>query len=150
MNMRILLTTSAMLVMPLGGLAADALTSLHPEEAYPDNTRQVSPDRYTDLNKRVQEKLHALGFDAGPVNGEFDSKTQAALAQFQLSAALPASGQLDDRTLAELGVDAAQGGELGGSCDALVGPEKERCVQQGGTVEVSAKPSSGASGPAGK
>lgn len=42
---------------------------------------------------------------AGPVNGDFDGKTQAALAQFQLSRDLPASGQLDDRTAAELGVD---------------------------------------------
>lgn len=104
MNMRILLASSVML-LPLGATAADAFTSLHPEEAHPDTTSQASPDRYTDLNKRVQEALHALGFDAGPVNGEFGSKTQAALAQFQLSRALPASGQLDDRTRAELGVE---------------------------------------------
>lgn len=105
MNMRIVLVTGAMLAMPLGALAVDTFTSLHPEEAIPDNTGRVSPDRYTDLNMQVQEKLHALGFDAGPVNGDFDSKTQAALAQFQLSRNLPASGQLDDRTLAELGVN---------------------------------------------
>jgi len=42
----------------------------------------------------------------------------------------------------------AQSRELGGSCDALVGPEKERCLQQGGTVEASISSSSGASGPA--
>jgi len=52
----------------------------------------------------VQEKLRALGFDAGPVNGDFGTKTQAALAQFQLTASLPVSGQLDDPTLDELGV----------------------------------------------
>lgn len=45
-----------------------------------------------------------LGFDAGPVNGDFGHKTQAALAQLQLSRTLPASGPLDDETLAELGV----------------------------------------------
>lgn len=105
MNMRILLASSVMLLMPLGAIAADAFTSLHPEEAHPDTTSQASADRYTDFNKRVQETLHALGFDAGPVNGDFGSKTQAALAQFQLSRALPASGQLDDRTRAELGVE---------------------------------------------
>lgn len=107
MNWRIIL--AAMAMIPSLGVAADPFTSLHPEEAYPDNTRQASGDRYTELNKRVQQQLHALGFDAGPVNGEFDGKTQTALAQFQLSRLLPASGQLDERTLAELGI--AQPGE---------------------------------------
>ncbi len=94
-----------MLFMALRVFAADPFTSLHPEEALPDNTRHVAPDRYTELNKAVQQQLHALGFDAGPVNGEFDTKTQAALAQFQLSRNLPVSGGLDERTLAELGVE---------------------------------------------
>ncbi len=40
-----------------------------------------------------------------PANGEFGEKTQAALAQFQLSVPLPASGQLDPVTRAHLGVD---------------------------------------------
>jgi hypothetical protein len=31
-----------------------------------------------------------------------------------------------------------------GTCDALIGPEKEQCVRQGGTMEVGAKPSAGA------
>ncbi|HWM44074.1 MAG TPA: peptidoglycan-binding domain-containing protein, partial [Burkholderiales bacterium] len=59
---------------------------------------------------RVQERLRALGFDAGPVNGDFGEKTQAALAQFQLSRAIPASGQLDEQTLAELGVTREESG----------------------------------------
>ena len=54
---------------------------------------------------RMQERLNALGFDAGPPNGAFEGKTQAALAQFQLSRLIPASGQLDDQTLAELGIE---------------------------------------------
>src|SRR6185295_18120901 len=59
---------------------------------------------YTGFISRVQEELRALGFDAGPVNGDFGTKTQAALAQFQISRTIPASGQLDDPTLAELGI----------------------------------------------
>lgn len=71
----------------------------------------------------MQEKLRELGFDAGPVNGDFGSKTQAALAQFQLSRAIPASGQLDDQTLAELGVkrDEPQA-SAGASADASAAP----------------------------
>ena len=93
-----------LLLTPLSAIAAGAFTSLHPEEAYPDPTEQVSAHPYTDFIRQVQEKLLELGFAAGPVNGDFGAKTQAALAQFQLSRAIPASGALDDTTLSELGV----------------------------------------------
>jgi hypothetical protein len=98
------LAACAALLAPLSASAAGAFTSLHPEEAHPDPVHRPAPDPYTHFISRVQEKLRALGFDAGPVNGDFGGKTQAALAQFQLSRALPASGQLDKETLAELDV----------------------------------------------
>jgi peptidoglycan hydrolase-like protein with peptidoglycan-binding domain len=104
MNLRIAAVVAVLLMTPLGTLAAGAFTALHPEEAYPDPTEQPSADAYTGFISRVQQRLRELGFAAGPLNGDFGSKTQAALAQFQLSRAIPASGQLDDRTLAELGV----------------------------------------------
>ncbi len=85
-------------------VAADELTSLHPEQAQPDRFEQSSPDQFTDLIKKVQERLHAHGFDAGPITGEAGGKTQAALVQFQLSRSLPASGQLDPKTREELGL----------------------------------------------
>ena len=88
----------------MSAAAAGEFTALHPEEAYPDPKGQPSPDAYSGFVSKVQEKLRELGFDAGPVNGDFGAKTQAALAQFQLSRTIPASGQLDDMTLAELGV----------------------------------------------
>ena len=100
------LIAGATALVSAGAVAGDEFTSLHPEAAYPDSAQQASSqDRYTEFNKRVQQALHEQGFDAGPVNGEFWSKTQAALAQFQLSRTLPASGQLDDATLAALGVE---------------------------------------------
>lgn len=81
--------------------------TIHPEEAYPDNLpRMASPGPYADLVQQVQARLHQLGFDAGPLNGDFGSKTQAALAQFQLSESIPASGQLDAPTLDALGLQA--------------------------------------------
>jgi peptidoglycan hydrolase-like protein with peptidoglycan-binding domain len=109
-NRRFLLTVCAALA-PVTAIAAGAFTSLHPEEAIPDPAQRVSQGPHADFISRVQQKLRALGFDAGPVNGDFGTKTQAALAQFQLSRAVPASGQLDEQTLAELGVvrDDAQG-----------------------------------------
>ena len=106
------------LLAPLSALASGPFTSLHPEEHLPDAVEQPSSDPYTGFISKVQEKLHALGFDPGPVNGDLNAKTQAALAQFQLSRTVPAGGQLDDQTLAELGVardDAAAGASAAGS-----------------------------------
>lgn len=101
--MKTFILVVAIALAPLAA-AKNALTSLHPEEAIPDPSKPVSQGPYAEFIGRVQERLRALGFDAGPVNGDFGTKTQAALAQFQLSRAIPASGQLDDQTLAELGV----------------------------------------------
>jgi peptidoglycan hydrolase-like protein with peptidoglycan-binding domain len=97
----------AFLLFPLSALASGPFTGNHPEESLPDNTQQVSSDPYQPLVRQVQERLHQLGFDAGPVNGEFGAKTQAALAQFQLSLSIPAGGQLDGQTLSELGIEQA-------------------------------------------
>ena len=163
--MKSLIAFAAALLAALPAFAGNALSDMHPEEAYPDNAPVlVTPDPYVDVVRQVQEKLHQLDFDPGPVNGASSSKLQAALAQFQLSRALPVSGMLDGQTLQELGVQpsegqAAQGASSGedrslsgenrslqGSCDGLIGPEKEQCLQQGGTVEVGVTQGSGASG----
>ena len=98
------LALAIFLAAPLSAAAAGEFTAIHPEEAYPDPKGQPSQDPYSGFISKVQEKLREHGFDAGPVNGDFGPKTQAALAQFQLSWTIPASGQLDDATLAALGV----------------------------------------------
>lgn len=104
MSSRTLLAAALFLSAPFAASGQDPFTSLHPEEAYPDPSPQTVQHSYTDLVVRMQERLNALGFDAGPPNGDFGAKTQAALAQFQISRAIPASGALDDPTLAELGL----------------------------------------------
>lgn len=103
--MKRLLAITCIALASLNASAGGPFTSLHPEEAIPDPPERMSSGPYAGFISRVQEKLRALGFDAGPVNGDFGYKTQAALAQFQLSRAIPAGGQLDDQTLAELGVE---------------------------------------------
>jgi Putative peptidoglycan binding domain len=106
MIMRTFITASALLLASGSAFAGKAVGDMHPEEAIPNNLPVLaSPGPYADFIKQVQETLHARGFDAGPVNGAFGTKTQAALAQFQLAMALPASGALDARTLVALGVD---------------------------------------------
>jgi len=107
--MKRILLTVCLILAPLGAGAASPFTSLHPEEAIPDPPAQpVSTGPHSGFISRVQEKLRELGFDAGPVNGDFGEKTQAALAQFQLSRTIPASGQMDKETRAELGVTCEQ------------------------------------------
>lgn len=87
-------------------LAAEPPAAAPPEEqASSGGTQAATPDPYAELNRQVQERLKALGFYDGPVNGDFGSNTQAALAQFQLSVPLPASGALDRATLSALGLD---------------------------------------------
>lgn len=191
MNSRIRILMMVLLI-PLGAVAADEPVTQPAENrdaaTQPAENReaatQQAADPYIDFNKRVQERLTALGFYTGPVNGDIGPNSQAALAQFQLSVPLPASGALDDQTVAALGlersVQASAGAstdtstgtapaqpadeagtkpsadsalpkrELGGSCDALIGPDKDRCVQQGGSVEAGTKTnaSTGASSPA--
>lgn len=87
-------------------LAAEPPAAAPPEEqASSGGTQAATPDPYAELNRQVQEKLKALGFYGGPVNGDFGFETQAALAQFQLSVPLPVSGTLDQATLDALGLN---------------------------------------------
>lgn len=116
-----------LLVLPLTALASGPFTSLHPEEHEPDPVGHASSDPYTEFISGVQDKLRGLGFDAGPVNGDFGFKTQAALAQFQLSLNIPASGQLDDQTLDELGM---QRPEISAAAGGSAAPEDESPAKQ--------------------
>jgi hypothetical protein len=54
--------------------------------------------------RRAQEELRAKGFNPGD-DGKLDQETQEAVAKFQKQNSLPATGVLDDKTLAKLGVD---------------------------------------------
>lgn len=98
---------TALLLASGSAFAGTAVSDTHPEEAIPDNlpTLLASPGPDAEFIKQVQERLHAQGFDAGPVDGDFGIKTQAALAQYQLAMTLPASGMLDNDTLRDLGVE---------------------------------------------
>jgi peptidoglycan hydrolase-like protein with peptidoglycan-binding domain len=132
------LALAFLLVAPLSALGAGAFTSLHPEEAYPDPVGQPSADPYSGFITRVQEKLREAGFDGGPPNGDFGVKTQTALTQFQLSRNVPASGQLDDQTLAELGVqrDAAPA-SAGATTEPSASTEDKQQSEQSGDKQQS-------------
>jgi len=50
----------------------------------------------------VQGRLNNLGFNAGPVTGEINNRTRAALQMFQMQYGLEATGNLDDATQQQL------------------------------------------------
>jgi peptidoglycan hydrolase-like protein with peptidoglycan-binding domain len=59
--------------------------------------------------RQAQQALNDKGFNVGPVDGKLGPKTKSALKQFQQSqGGASASGQLDQTTLASLGI--SQGG----------------------------------------
>jgi hypothetical protein len=58
--------------------------------------------------RQVQQALDKDGFKAGRVDGRWGHETESAVKQFQQSKQLPASGQLDQQTIADLGLNASQ------------------------------------------
>jgi len=54
--------------------------------------------------RQVQMALKNRGFDPGEINGMISSQTQKAIKDFQTANNLPVSGNVDQRTLAALGV----------------------------------------------
>jgi peptidoglycan hydrolase-like protein with peptidoglycan-binding domain len=52
--------------------------------------------------KLVQERLQAEGVYAGPVDGEMNAQTEAALRAYQEKQGLPVSGAADETTLKQL------------------------------------------------
>ena len=63
---------------------------------------QMGPEQI----REVQQQLNKEGFHAGSVDGKWNEDTQTAVRNFQQAKGLEATGQLDEKTLDELGLDA--------------------------------------------
>lgn len=74
--------------------------------------------------REAQVRLGAAGFDPGPVDGKLGSRMSAALRQYQAANALPATGALDQATLAALGIQVSP--EMPPMVARLLQPLKER------------------------
>jgi peptidoglycan hydrolase-like protein with peptidoglycan-binding domain len=57
------------------------------------------------LRRLIENRLRQLGFNPGAVDGRFDRDTRRAIAQYQRQGNLPATGYLDQATLARLLAD---------------------------------------------
>lgn len=55
--------------------------------------------------RSVQQSLSEQGYDAGPVDGIMGPKTREALKEFQQAQGLDASGELNEQSLAEMGLE---------------------------------------------
>ncbi len=69
--------------------------------ASPEHTASVDTTRTV---ARTQAVLSSLGFDAGPPDGKMGRKTRDAIAAFQTSKGLPATGEIDKALVEALGV----------------------------------------------
>lgn len=69
--------------------------------AAPEHTASVDTTRTI---ARTQAVLSSLGFDAGPPDGKMGRKTRDAIAAFQTSKGLPATGEIDKALVETLGM----------------------------------------------
>lgn len=69
--------------------------------AAPEHTASVDDTR---MVARTQAILSSLGFDAGPADGKMGRKTRDAIAAFQTSKGLPATGEIDKTLIEALGM----------------------------------------------
>jgi peptidoglycan hydrolase-like protein with peptidoglycan-binding domain len=70
-------------------------------EQPPEQRQTLTKDQV----KLIQERLKADGVYAGPVDGELNAQTEAALRQYQQKQGIPVSGAADDATLKELQIE---------------------------------------------
>jgi len=72
-------------------------------------TPTTSPALAPDLVRDIQTDLNQKGYNVGQVDGVFGDSTQSALERFQRDQHLHATGQVDQQTLAALGIGGASG-----------------------------------------
>src|SRR5579885_356881 len=96
----------------------------------------LSPDQIT----QVQNKLNEKGYDVGKADGVIGKKTEQGIKKFQKDNNEAATGHLDSKTLAALGVQEGatqQSGMAGQSSDQQQQKGQDQSRQQPGTSDQS-------------
>lgn len=74
-----------------------------------ENNQTASPQNLPRSEiRQVQQALDKNGFKAGTPDGRWGQRTEDAVKQFQQSKQIQANGQLDQQTVADLGLDASR------------------------------------------
>ena len=95
-----------------GGPGSNSTSSTPPESA------TVKPT--ADVVRQAQEALRRAGYEIGTPDGQAGPRTVGAIKRFQSDRYLPATGQLDETTLAALGVSASPTSSLGSAHVAVL------------------------------
>lgn len=92
---------------PEGIFADEANSELTPTE---DNDQSRAREEALNINpvmgRLIESRLSQMGFDPGPVDGRLDADTRRAISRYQADRSVPATGYLDQATLARLLADA--------------------------------------------
>jgi membrane fusion protein, multidrug efflux system len=89
-----------------GSAGDDDSGSSATSDAPPGHTASpVTGELPRERGRRVQERLATAGFDPGPVDGTMGARTRAALRAFQEERGLDPTGEPNEATLTELGVE---------------------------------------------
>ena len=86
-------------IYKLSPLATEGFLMLEDGTSYVLKLKELDP---VDSTSGIQARLANLGYGPGPINGEHNHKTRAALAWFQKSHNLKATGEPDDQTKEKL------------------------------------------------
>jgi peptidoglycan hydrolase-like protein with peptidoglycan-binding domain len=96
--MHILMTMLIVSVLWLCPMMTEAGTAGTTGEQRPEQKQLITQDNL----KLVQERLRTEGVYAGPVDGEMNAQTEAALRAYQTKQGIPVSGAADETTLKQL------------------------------------------------
>jgi hypothetical protein len=100
-------TASAPAAVPASTPPQGAVTTPLRTETQPAQTAVTTPPRPeydSETVRAVQRALNSRGYNAGAVNGQWNTTTQDAIRRFQQGSGLPVTGELNTATLSALGV----------------------------------------------
>jgi peptidoglycan hydrolase-like protein with peptidoglycan-binding domain len=118
---KLLLTSIAALSLAAAPAVAQQGKSMHQpqatmqqhngSQAQNENRANASANLNQDEIRQAQQALNQKGFNVGRPDGLMGPKTENAIKEFQQKQGLNATGQLDDQSLAALGVSASTTGQ---------------------------------------
>src|SRR6185503_11418201 len=93
---------------PVRRTVAQSAPTTRPQPTVPGQ-RMAAPKPSDDTIRRAQQALERAGYEIGTPDGQMGQRTVAAIKRFQTDRYLSVTGQLDQTTLAALGVASATG-----------------------------------------